>query len=140
MKKIMIGAVLLAISLIGIVWVGVWSLSFTEPSNTDVSIDSMESAASQLPVESTEKDTEESMASSMPDSSAQDDDFWEVSIIPPTITEEKKVTWVFSEVATFFIEEQGGDPAYIVNWIFDAVEKYGYELIIDVDPNLYLTE
>ena len=140
MKKMGVGVVLLAFVLIVLIWGGIWSLSFVEVSNADTQVDIVESSESRPLVENTGKDTENSMESLTPDPSAQEDDFWEVSIIPPTITEEKKVTWVFSEVATFFIEEQGADPAYIVNWIFDTVDKYGYELIIDVDPNTYLEE
>lgn len=136
MRKAIVGAILLTVSLVGIISVGVWSLSFTEPSNADTPVDADEPSEAQVIVEKSEASTE----SSKTDVSEQDDGFWEVSVIPPTIEDEKKVTWVFSEVASFFIEEEGGDPAYIVNWIFETVDKYGYELIIDVDPNIYLEQ
>ena len=134
MRKVLFVSILLAILLAGIIGVGVWSRSFTE--SVYPSDDVVESSVSQVLFET----TEERIESAKPDALEKDKDFWEVSVIPPTIEDEKKVTWVFSEVATFFIEEEGGDPAFVVDWIFATVEKYGYELIIDVDPSIYLEQ
>ena len=136
MKKRIAGAVLLAAMFIGIIGAGIWSLSFVDTPDTNGTTD----IAAPFEAQASDDKTEAGAEPSQTDSSEQDDFFGEYSVLPPVLVEEKKVTWVFSEVASFFIEEQGADPAYIVNWIFETAERHGYELIIDVDPDVYLQE
>ena len=46
--------------------------------------------------------------------------------------------WYLSDLMDYFVNEEGADPAYILNWAIKASEERGWELNYDIDPVAYI--
>ncbi len=136
MKKRILYAILLIIILACTILPGIWAaLRKGEPNTESSSIGDVISVSHEsAPLASVPE-----VQTPLPTVSEPDDFIDTESIVPPTI-EENDVVWVFSEVADFFIDEEGCDPTYTVDWVQKTAKRHNYKLILDVDPQKYLQE
>lgn len=133
MKKRKLYIILLALWLNCAIVIGVWAALRNNEPNTESSSSADVISETPLLISAPE------VLTPLPAVSEPDDFTDTESVVLPTI-EEYDVVWVFSEVADFFIDEVGYDPAFIVEWVQKTAKRHNYKLIFDVDPQEYLQE